>query len=99
MVSSFHGDDQQTHQQFQAWRTANADGFHMTESSAGMFTIHYTQDKRENRAGRGCIHQGRSANKYSSDGCYTAARKICSNDFGELLAWATQRGFTTKNCK
>jgi hypothetical protein len=101
MIHIFHGDDEQTHCNFQAWRKANPDGFHMTESVAGLFTIHYTQDKRENLEGRGCMHQGGSDNKYreDKDGCYTTARKVCSKNLAELIAWATERGCTTKNCK
>jgi hypothetical protein len=95
----FHGNDEQTHKKFQAWRKVNVDGFYMTESAAGQFTIHYAQDKRENSAGRGCRHQGVSDNEYMEDGCYTKARKVCSNSLAELIAWATERGFTTKNCK
>jgi hypothetical protein len=30
MVNEFYGSDEKTHQQFQAWRKANVDGFHMT---------------------------------------------------------------------
>ena len=77
MVSVFHGNDVENHQGFQAWRRANPDGFHMTEGAAGHFTIHYTQDKRENAAGRGCIHQGTSELEYLEDkgSCYTTARK------------------------
>ncbi len=101
MINIFHGNDEETHQKFQAWRKANVDGFHMTESTVGIFTIHYTQDKRKNSAGRGCMHQGGSDNEYleDKDGCYTTARKVCSNSLAELIAWATENGFTTKNCK
>jgi hypothetical protein len=101
LISVIHGNDAATHEMFQAWRKANIDGFHMTESAAGQFTIHYTQDKRENSAGRGCIHQGGSANEYleDKDGCYTTTRKVCSTSLSELIAWATKNGFTTKNCK
>jgi hypothetical protein len=100
MISIFHGNDEETHRRFQAWRKANVDGFHMTESAPGQFTIHYTQDKRENPAGRGCMHQGGSDNEYlgDKDGCYTTARKVCSNSLAELLAWAIEHGFATKNC-
>jgi len=101
MISVFHGNDEETHQKFQAWRKANVDGFHLTENAAGQVTIHYTQDKRENSAGRGCMHQGGSNNEYleDKDGCYTTARKVCSTSLAELLAWATENGLTTKNCK
>lgn len=101
MISVFHGNDEETHKRFQAWRKAHVDGFHMTESATGQFTIHYTQDKRENSAGRGCMHQGVSDIEYleDRDSCYTTARKVCSNSLAELVAWATERGFTTKNCK
>ena len=99
MISVFHGNDQKVHQKFQTWRKANVDGFHMTESAAGRFTIHYTQDTRENAEGRGCRHQGGSDNDYFEDGCYTTARKVCSTNLTELAAWATEHGFTTKNCK
>jgi hypothetical protein len=76
MISVFHGNNEETHNNFQAWRKDNVDGFHMTESAAGQFTIHYTQDKRENSAGRGCIHQGGSDIGYAedNDSCYTTAR-------------------------
>jgi len=100
MVSVFHGSDEETHQRFQAWRKAHVDGFHMTESGPRQFTIHYTQDKRENRVGRGCIHQGGGDNEYLvDDGCYTRARKVCSDSLAELIAWATEHGFASKNCK
>jgi hypothetical protein len=101
MISVFHCDDEETHQKFQVWRKANVDGFHMTENAAGQFTVHYTQDNRENSAGRGCMHQGGSDVEYLEDknGCYTTARKVCSNSLAELVAWAIEKGFTTKNCK
>jgi hypothetical protein len=101
IISVFHGNDEETHQKFQAWRKANVDGFHMTEGAAGEFTIHYTQDKRENAAGRGCMHQGGSDIEYleDKDSCYTTARKVCSSSLAALIAWATEHGFTTKNCK
>ena len=101
VVSEFHGDDEHTHSKFQAWRKANPDGFHMTESRAGEFTVHYAQDTRENPEGRGCMHQGGSDNQYGEDkgGCYTTARKVCSTDLEELLAWAAANGFKTKPCK
>jgi hypothetical protein len=101
MISVFSGNDEESHQKFQAWRKANGDGFHMTESAPGQFTIHYTQDKRENAAGRGCIHQGGSDNEYldDKDSCYTTAPKVCSSSLAELVAWATEHGAITKNCK
>lgn len=101
MISVFHGDDGTTHQDFQTWRQVNVDGYHMTEGPPGLFTIHYTQDKRENSLGRGCSHQGGSGNEYREDknGCYTTARKVCSNSLGELVAWAKDNGFETKSCK
>lgn len=101
MISIFQGGDAETHQRFQDWRKANADGFHMTEGASGQFTIHYTQDKRENAAGRGCIHQGGSDVGYleDKDSCYTIARKVCSNSLADLMAWAAVHGFSTKNCK
>ncbi len=101
MISVFLGQDKQTHRKFQAWRKANANGFHMTENVAGRFTIHYTQVKRENHDGRGCMHQGTSDIEYldDMDGCYTSTRKVCSLNFPDLIAWAGAHGFTTKNCK
>jgi hypothetical protein len=101
MISVFHGDDAETHDAFQAWRKANVEGFFMTESAPGHFTIHYAQDKRENPAGRGCMHQGGSDNVYREDkgGCYTTARKVCSNSLAALLAWARENGYTLKTCK
>ena len=101
MISIFHGSDEETHKNYQAWRKANVDGFPMSQSAAGQFTIHYTQDKRENSAGRGCMHNGVSDIGYleDRDGCYTTARKVCSNSLTELKAWVTEHGFTTKNCK
>jgi hypothetical protein len=72
----------------------------MTEGPIGTFTIHYAQDKRENGDGRGCWHQGGSGNDYRADkgGCYTAARKVCSNSVAELIAWAKQHGHKAKKC-
>ncbi len=101
MINVFHGADAETHQKFQAWRKVNVDGFHMTEGLAGQFTIHYTQDKRENAAGRGCMHQGTSDIGYleDKDGCYTTARKVCSNSLATLIAWATEHGIITRHCK
>src|SRR5438046_1631625 len=100
MVSVFHGADEQSHEAFQSWRRAHVDGFHMTEGSQGVFTIHWTQDRHENGAGRGCHHQGVSSNRYREDkgGCYTADRKICSDSLDELLAWAAERKYGCKNC-
>src|SRR5438128_904825 len=91
LISIFHGNDEETHENFQAWRRSNVNGFHMTESTANQFTIHYTQDRRENTSGRGCMHQGTSDFLYLEDkgGCYTTARKVCSNNFLDLVAWAT----------
>ena len=73
----------------------------MTEGPAETFTIHYTQDKRENPEGRGCWHQGGSDNDYRADkgGCYTTAQKVCSNSLTELIAWAKRGGFETKKCR
>jgi hypothetical protein len=101
MIPEFHGNDEISHNNFQAWRQANVDGFHMTESSPRQFVIHYAQDKRENSAGRGCGHQGGSGNEYGEDknGCYTTAKKVCSNSFAELIAWAKANNSTTRNCK
>ena len=100
MIEIFHGDNEQTHQAFQSWRQGHVDGFHMTEGASGVFTIHWTQDKRENLAGRGCHHQGESGNKYLEDkyGCYTTARKICSESYSDLLEWAKEHKARTKNC-
>jgi hypothetical protein len=86
MISIFHGDDKETHNKYQVWRKANVDGYLMTESATGRFTIHYAQDRRENLAGRGCMHNGGSDNAYmeDKDSCYTAARKVCSNNLAEL---------------
>lgn len=97
----FHGDEAATHDAFQAWRRANPDGFHMSESAVGRFIIHYAQDRRENPSGRGCMHQGGSENEYGEDkgGCYTTARKVCSDSLTELLAWAADHGHTARSCK
>src|SRR5262249_12735227 len=101
VISVFHGDDQQTHRKFQAWRKGHADGFYMTEGDAGRFTVHYAQDKRENTAGRGCCHLGGSDNDYLADKgcCYTAARKVCSASLAGLAAWAADNGAAARNCK
>jgi hypothetical protein len=101
MICIFHGNDKEIHNDFQAWRQSNVDGFHMTEKAAGQFVIHYAQDKRENSEGRGCYHQGGSGNKFSEDkvSCYTKARKVCSNSFPALIAWAKEKGYSTRNCK
>lgn len=98
MVIIFHGNDAATHNCFQAWRRNHSDGFHLNETSFGKFTAHYTQDSRENLNGRGCNHQGGSGNKFDADGCYTKKRKVCSDRLEELVAWAAENGFTTRNC-
>jgi hypothetical protein len=101
MISVFHGNDAQTHDAFQTWRRAHVDGFHMTESEPGRFIIHYTQDRRENPDGRGCIHQGGSDNDYREDkgSCYTVARKVCSDSLAELMGWVGEHGYTATSCK
>jgi hypothetical protein len=101
MICIFHGNDKEIHIDFQAWRQANVDGFHMTEKAAGHFLIHYAQDKRQNAEGRGCYHQGGSGNRFAEDkgGCYTKARKVCSNSFPALIAWAKEKGYSTRNSK
>lgn len=101
MISIFHGGDAKTHEDFQSWRSTHVDGFHMTEGSGGVFTVHYTQDKRENAAGRGCNHQGTSDFRYREDknGCYTSARKVCSTSYAALLSWAAVNRLVAKNCK
>ena len=98
MVVIFQGDDEATHNLFQDWRRRYPDGFHLTETSSGKFTIHYTQDLRDNSDGRGCNHQGGSHNGIEVDGCYTKKRKVCSERLEELVDWATRNGFTTRNC-
>ena len=100
MITTFHGTDEASHGAFQQWRREHVDGFHMTEGAPGMFTIHWTQDMRENPSGRGCNHQGGSSNSYREDknGCYTTKRKVCSESLSELRAWATSEGFSTKPC-
>src|ERR1044071_7359713 len=98
MIQTFHGDNEAAHMAFQAWRQANVDGFHLTEGPLGHFRMHWTQDKRENEAGRGCAHQGGSGNQYGTDGSYTKARKVCSNSAVELRNWANRDGFTVKSC-
>jgi hypothetical protein len=101
MIHVFYGNDAKTHDAFQAWRKAHADGFHMSENAPGQFTIHYTQDKRESPTGRGCMHQGTSENEYQEDkgSCYTTARKVCSDNLAELVAWAKENGYEVKGCK
>jgi len=100
MIQVYHGDNEATHEAFQAWRQANVDGFHLAEGPAGFFRMHWTQDKRENELGRGCAHQGGSGNPFRGDknGCYTKARKVCSNDARELRTWAELNGATIKPC-
>ena len=101
MIQIFFGHDAVTHNAFQAWRRANPDGFHLSESAAGLFTAHYAQDRRENPTGRGCMHQGCSDNEHAEDkgGCYTTARKVCSDSLAELIAWAAERGYSATSCK
>lgn len=100
MIEIFHGDNESAHDAFQAWRSAHPNGFHLTDKGRGVFSAHWTQDKRENDAGRGCGHQGTSDIAYSQDknGCCTAAKKICSDSFKELCEWAASQGLTVKRC-
>jgi len=99
MISIFHGDDESSHEGYQSWRRANTDGFLMTEGRKGLFTIHYSQDMRDNPDRRGCNHTGGSSIRYGEDGCYTRARKVCSERYEELIAWAGSNKFETKACK
>jgi hypothetical protein len=100
VIASFHGTDAQTHDAFQAWRQANPDAFNLTAKSDKVFVAHRSQDKRENAQGRGCIHQGGSGNGYreSRNGCYTTAKKVCSESLEELREWAAQQASTTRDC-
>jgi hypothetical protein len=100
MISIFHGDNATTHEAFQQWRQDHPNGFHMTEGSGNIFTVHWTQDKRENPNGRGCNHQGVSGNAYQADknSCYTAAKKVCSDSLQDLIAWANENSAFTKPC-
>lgn len=100
MITVFHGSDAATHDAYQTWRQSHVNGFNMTEGSKGVFTIHWTQDKRENSQGRGCHHQGGSGNRYREDkgGCYTAARKVCSDKLNELVAWIDKNSAKAKTC-
>lgn len=100
VIATFHGTDEKKHEAFQVWRREHPNGFHMTESAAGRFTIHWAQDKRENAIGRGCTHQGVSTIRYreDKDGCYTTARKVCAESLADLLAWADARKLKTKSC-
>ncbi len=101
MISEFKGNDEKTHEAYQSWRRTHVDSFNMSEGAGGVFTIHWTQDKRENPLGRGCQHQGISsiAYKEDKDSCYTRARKVCAESLAELIAWARQQHYQTKNCQ
>lgn len=101
MIKIFHGTDAATHDAYQTWRQAHANGFFLTEGPKGSFRSHWAQDKRENPFGRGCIHQGGSKNAYRADksGCYTTAKKVCSDSLPELLEWASQQSATIKSCQ
>ena len=100
MLAVFHGANKDSHDSFQAWRCENPNGFHMTEGTNGKFSVHWTQDKRDSPLGRGCNHQGIAGMEYRQDknGCYTTARKICSESLFELLAWIADREFESKSC-
>ena len=100
MIELFHGSDETTHNAFQEWRASHPDGFHLSEKTKGRFVAHWTQDKRENPSGRGCIHQGCSWIAYLEDknACYTTKRKVCSVNLHELLAWAGKNDAVFKAC-
>jgi hypothetical protein len=100
MATEFHGNDKITHDAFQKWRRENLDGFNLTEATKSLYRMHWAQDKRENEAGRGCIHQGGSGNEYRADkgGCYTTARKVCSNSAADLRKWALSNDVELKSC-
>lgn len=101
MISIFHGSDESTHEAFQAWRRLHPDGFNLTETSKSIFTAHWTEDRRENGKGRGCMHQGGSSNRFGEDGvtCMTTSKKVCSESYTELLEWAKEQSVYVKNCK
>jgi hypothetical protein len=100
MVTIFHGTDKRTHDAYQTWRQDHPDGFVLSESSMGKFTLHWAQDAREHGAGRGCHHLGGSRNPFRGDknGCYTTKRKVCSESPTELLYWAAENNYVVKNC-
>lgn len=73
----------------------------MSESRKGVFTAHWTEDSRDNATGRGCMHQGGSANAYMHDGanCLTNKKKVCSESLLALLQWAKSKSIQVKYCK
>lgn len=81
MIEIFHGNNEFTHNAFGAWRTAHPDGFNLTDKGNSLFSAHWVQDKRENNAGRGCIHQGTSNLPYDRGSCLTTKMKVCSDSF------------------
>lgn len=100
MLKIFHGNNPESHDSYQAWRRSHPDGFNLTEKSGNVFVAHWSQDKRENSFGRGCIHQGGSGNAYLDDkgACYTTKKKVCSDSLPELLDWAQKNHVSVKNC-
>ena len=100
MISIFHGNDETTHDAFQAWRVANEDGLTLAESPKGQARLHWSQDKRESADGRGCSHQGGSGAKFGEDkgACYTKARKVCATNASELRDWAASNDVAIKHC-
>ena len=92
MTSVFHGSDEATHESFQEWRREHPDGFNLSEGKKGCFAAHWTEDRRDNGRGRGCMHQGGSGIRYKEDGmtCLTVAKKVCSDSLHELLEWANR---------
>jgi hypothetical protein len=100
VIQIFHGNNKITHDGFQSWRQSNPDGFNLTEGPKGQFRMHWALDKRESSLGRGCGHQGGSGNEFGADkgGCYTTARKVCSNSAGELRDWAKANNAIVRSC-
>jgi hypothetical protein len=78
------------HSRFQAWRRENSDGFFLTEKSKGRFILHHVD----------CWHPGKNTWEPADAGqSLTKKRKICSTEDSELDDWATQQGFSVRDCQ
>ena len=77
------------HNRFQEWRRTNPNGFFLNQQSPNVAMRHHVE----------CSHLGDmewESSDYSKS--LTKTSKICSTNPEDLLAWASERGLSVKDC-
>ena len=89
-ISEFRNELQpEAHNLFQAWRTANPDGFFLNCKTRRSALLHSSE----------CQHSGDTTWERSEDGDLGETPKVCSTDYQLLERWAAQHGFTVRDCR